>query len=132
MYVVPVIPSEANANPISTATGTSSTAQGDETRSMPSMTIMNATAYTLPLISAQPISPSATSDGRIGVASTESYSLAYLSRKKMLNVESYMAPFIDETASSPGATNSRYGISGPPGPATFPTSTPSPIPTDSR
>ena len=86
----------------------------------------------VPRIRAQPISPSATWVGRIGVASTASYSLAYLSRKKTLNVESYIAPFIEDTASSPGATNSRYGTSWPPGPGTFPTRTPSPRPTDSR
>src|SRR6266700_4036269 len=56
----------------------------------------------VPRNSAQPISPSATWAGRIGVARTASYSLSYLSRKKMLNVESYIAPFIEDTASKPG------------------------------
>ena len=45
---------------------------------------------------------------------------------------SFRPPFIEDTASRPGATNSRYGMSCPPGPCTFPTSTPSPRPTDSR
>ena len=86
----------------------------------------------VPRSSAQPISPSATWAGRIGVARIASYSLAYFSRKKMLNVESYMAPFIEDTASRPGATKSRYGMRCPPGPGTLPTSTPRPSPTDSR
>ena len=50
----------------------------------------------------------------------------------MLNVESLSAPFSAETASSPGATNSRYGTGCPPGPVTSPTSAPMPTPTDSR
>ncbi len=50
----------------------------------------------------------------------------------MLNVESNIAPFIEDTASRPGATKSRYGMRCPPGPGTFPISTPSPIPTDKR
>ena len=68
------------------------------------MTIMKAMAYSPPRISAQPISPRATSPERMGVASAASYSLAYLSRKKMLKVESKIAPFIAEVASSAGAT----------------------------
>src|ERR1700750_1496002 len=56
----------------------------------------------VPRSSAQPISPSATWAGRIGVARIASYNLAYFSRKKMLNVESYMAPFLEDTATRPG------------------------------
>src|SRR3954447_6319081 len=85
-----------------------------------------------PRISAQPISPSASWAGRIGVARIASYSLAYLSRKKTLKVESYIAPFIEDTASRPGATNSRYGTRRPPGPGTLPIRTPRPSPSDSR
>ncbi len=44
MYVVPVMPTAAKAKPISTATGTASTAQGDPTRPIASMTSVNATA----------------------------------------------------------------------------------------
>jgi hypothetical protein len=52
--------------------------------------------------------------------------------KKKLNVASVIAPFIEELASSAGATNSWYGISWPPGPGTVPTSAPSPNPMLSR
>jgi len=84
------------------------------------------------LLRAQPTSPSATSPGPTGVASTASYSLANFIRAKMLNVESYIAPFSADTASRPGATNSRYGTGCPPGPVTVPTSPPMPTPTASR
>src|SRR5690349_18516576 len=132
MYVVHATPTAATAKLISTAEGTASTPHGDLTSPMHVITRVNATAYTAPLSTAQPTSPSATSAGLTGVASTASYSLAYLSRKKTLNVESNMAPFSADTASRPGATNSRYGTGCPPGPATVPTSAPRPMPTDSR
>ena len=73
MYVVAAIPAAANANPVST--------RGRQRQHRPprvhqahaaSMTSMNANAYSAPRISAQPISPSATSPARIGVASAAS------------------------------------------------------------
>src|SRR5207247_9402612 len=76
----------------------------------------------VPRSRAQPISPSATWAGRIGVARIASYSLAYFSRKKMLNVESYMAPVIEGTASRHGATKSRHGMRCPTGQGSLPAS----------
>jgi len=55
-----------------------------------------------------------------------------LSLKKKLKVLSVIAPFIDDAASRAGATNRAYGIGWPPGPATSPTSRPSPKPIDRR
>ena len=49
-----------------------STAQTECTRPSASMMTMNAHAYSPPRISAQPISPSATSPERMGVASAAS------------------------------------------------------------
>ena len=69
MKVVAAIPAAANANPVSTAAGRASAAQYDLARPIARMTTMNAIAYRAPRISAQPISPSATSPARIGVAS---------------------------------------------------------------
>ena len=67
-----------------------------------------------------------------GVASIASKVCAYLNLKKKLNVVSSTAPFIAAAAISPGATNWSYGIGSPPGPGTFPTSPPTPMPIDSR
>jgi hypothetical protein len=64
------------------------------------------TEYSVPRLTAQPISPSATSAGDIGVASTASYSRAYFSLKNTFIVESYTAPFIADDAMRAGATNS--------------------------
>ena len=57
-----------------------------------------------PRISAQPISPRATSPTVRGVARIWSYNLAYFSRKNTLKVASKIAPFIADAASIPGAT----------------------------
>ena len=83
-------------------------------------------------MSDQVISPTATSRGPIRVASTESYSLAYLSLKKTLYVESKTAPFIADEASIAGATNTAYGTCWPPSVVTVPTSAPSPMPSENR
>ncbi len=72
MNVVAAMPAPANAKPISRAAGRASTAQEEWIRPIASMTTMNETAYRPPRISAQPISPSATSPERIGVDSAES------------------------------------------------------------
>ena len=56
-------------------------------------------------MSAQPSSPSAMSAGDSGVARIDANVLLMLSLKKKLNVLSVIAPFIDEAASSAGATN---------------------------
>jgi hypothetical protein len=70
MNVVAAMPAAANANPVRTAAGSASTAHPDSSRPIASMTTMNANAYRLPRISAQPIWPRATSAARIGVVST--------------------------------------------------------------
>ena len=67
MNVVAAIPPAANANPMSSAVGSASTAHHECTSCMASMTIMNAVPYSPPRISAQEISPSAMSPARIGV-----------------------------------------------------------------
>ncbi len=95
------------------------------------ITIRNGMAYRPPRISAQPISPAAMSPELIGVASAESYSLAYLSRKKTLKVESITAPFMAEVASRAGATKLGKLMSWPPT-CTLPTRAPIPTPMDSR
>ncbi len=66
------------------------------------------------------------------MASTESYSLEYLSLKKTLNVESNTAPFMAELAISAGATNSAYGTTRPVSVVTSPTSDPRPMPSPNR
>src|SRR5260370_20171608 len=119
MYAEQAWPTAANANPMSSATGTASTAQNECSSPRAAITSVNAAAYRQPRNSAQLISPSATSAGRMGVASIASYSFTYFNLKNTLNVESYSAPFIADTARRPCATNSRQGT-GPPGPATGP------------
>src|SRR5690349_18921641 len=88
MNVVAAMPAAAKANPVSSAEGSTPTAQGDLSRPITSITAVNANAYRAPRISAQRTCPSATSCARIGVASAASYSLAYLIRKNTLYVES--------------------------------------------
>src|SRR6266542_4095244 len=106
IQVVSAIPAPANAYPISTETGSASTAHQEPIRPIASITTTNIAEYAAPRSSAQVTSPVATSHGRSGVASTASYSLAYFILKKMLYVESKTAPFIAEDASMAGATNS--------------------------
>jgi hypothetical protein len=69
---VAAIPAPAKAKPISSAAGAAPIAQTEWTRRIASMTVMNASAYGPPRISAQPTSPSAISSDRIGVASAAS------------------------------------------------------------
>src|SRR5450756_2389437 len=88
MYVAEAIPTAANAQPIRVAAGTASRAHHVVTAPAKPATSRNAPEYTRPRSSAQVISPIATSRGPRGVASTESYSLAYLSLKNTLVVES--------------------------------------------
>jgi hypothetical protein len=52
--------------------------------------------------------------------------------KKMLNVESYTAPFIADDARSAGATNVAYGTADPLASRTSPTKVPSPTPSANR
>lgn len=70
--VAQVMPTAANANDTSNATGTSNSAQGEVTRPIPVITPKNASAYRPPRSTAQPISPSAMSNGPMGVASIAS------------------------------------------------------------
>ena len=132
MNVVPNMPTAENAKPISVAAGTASNAHQECTVPTRQATIRNAVAYRPPRISDQAISPTATSRGPSGVASTESYSLANLSLKNTLNVESNTAPFIAEAASSAGATKSAYGTTRPPSVVTVLISAPRPIPSENR
>src|SRR5215203_5208013 len=94
MNVVAAIPTAANAYLIRLAAGIANSAHHDVTTPAAVATTRKATEYSSPRISAQEISPSAMSRGPSGVESTESYSFAYLSLKKTLNVESNTAPFI--------------------------------------
>src|SRR5665647_2778429 len=118
MYVAEAIPTAANAQPIRVAAGTASRAHH----------VGTAPEYTRPRSSAQVISPIATSRGPSGVASTESYSLAYLRLKNTLVVESKMAPFIADAASRAGAPKTRYGTARPPPKSASPTMEPIPTP----
>ena len=68
-----------------------------------SITTTKPTAYSPPRITAQLISPSATSITPSELASMQSYSLANLSLKNTFMVESAMAPFIADEASNAGA-----------------------------
>ena len=72
MYVVSAMPRAPNAVLMSTQTGRARTIHGEPT--MPSAHIVsrNIVEYRNPRMTAQPISPSATSAGTIGVASTVS------------------------------------------------------------
>ena len=88
MNDVAAMPTAANPNAMSSAAGSSSTAHHDPTRPMPTMTIRNPEEYRPPRISAQVISPIATSSGPSEVASIESYSFANFSLKNTLIVES--------------------------------------------
>ena len=58
--------------------------------------------------------------------------MLYFSLKKTLNVESKIAPFIADEASSAGATNTAYGTVVPPSVVTSRTSAPSPTPSENR
>ena len=58
--------------------------------------------------------------------------MAYFIRKKMLYVESKIAPFIAELASIAGATNAAYPIVVPSDRVKSPTSWATPIPIDNR
>ena len=68
------------------------------------MTIRNEHEYSVPLHSAQVISPTATSRTLSGVARIASKVFVIFSLKNVLNVESITAPFIAEDTSKPGAT----------------------------
>src|SRR5215510_12851769 len=132
MNVVPMIPRPANANPMSRPPGIARTAHGDATSPNNHIVTRNAVEYMVPRRSAHVVSPTATSVTRRGVASIASKVCAYLYLKKKLNVVSSTAPFIAAAAMRPGATNSLYDTSSPPGPGTLPTSPPTPSPIDSR
>ena len=58
--------------------------------------------------------------------------MPYFSLKKTLKVESKIAPFIAEAASSAGAMNTAYGTVVPPSVVTSSISAPSPIPSENR
>ena len=97
------MPSAANPKPTSSAAGISSIAHGDIRSPIASITTTNPTEYIPPRITAQLISPSATSIAASELASMPSYSLANLSLKNTFIVESSIAPFIAEEASNAGA-----------------------------
>ena len=81
MNVVAAMPTAANANASSVAAGTANTAHGDRTSPSTRMTTTNPSPYSVARITAQAISPSATSPGPSGVASTASYVFWKLSLK---------------------------------------------------
>src|SRR5690606_19132099 len=120
------------AQPMSVAAGRASSAHHDVTTPASAHTTRNATAYTSPRSSAHAISPTATSRGPSGVASTESYRRAYLSLKNTCVVESKTAPFIADAASSAGATKIAYWTTVPSSVRTSPTSAPMPTPIANR
>ena len=68
MYEVAAIPQAANAQPMSTAAGSTSTAHSESTSPMASITTRNPVAYSWPRMSAHEISPRATSPADRGVA----------------------------------------------------------------
>ena len=105
MNVVAAMPTAANANATSSATGNASNAHGETMSPIPSITARNPAEYNPPRSNAQAISPIAMSIGPIGVVSIASYNFTYLNLKNTLNVASYTAPFIADAASNAGATN---------------------------
>ena len=72
MNVVAAMPAAANANPVSTAAGSTPIAQYEWNRPMTSMTQVNAHAYRALRITAHSTCPRARSGARIGVASAAS------------------------------------------------------------
>ena len=72
MNDVTAMPTAANPNATSSAAGSSSSAHGDAVRPSSSITTRKPAEYSPPRISAQPISPIATSSGPSEVASIES------------------------------------------------------------
>ncbi len=72
MYDVAAMPTAAKPNAMSSAAGSSSTAHHDAVRPITTMTTRKPAEYRPPRISAQLISPIATSSGPSDVASIES------------------------------------------------------------
>src|SRR5690242_12131643 len=120
MNVAPAIPIPANAKPTSTAAGSARIAHGEWTCPSTDTVIRKAIAYRKPRKSAHDVSPTATSRGPSGVASTESYSFMYFIFQNVLEA-SYIAPFIAAVASSAGAMKLAYDTSSPFGAGTLPT-----------
>ena len=73
MKDVAAIPTAANANPTSSAAGNARISQGDTQSPKRAITTRNPMAYSPPRMSAQPISPRATSPTLIGVDRIASY-----------------------------------------------------------
>jgi hypothetical protein len=72
MYVVIAIPAEPKAKAINRLNGRARTTHGDAVIPSAAIVTRNAAEYSPPRMTAQPISPRATSAGDIGVASTVS------------------------------------------------------------
>jgi hypothetical protein len=97
-------PAEANAKPMSAAASGVNSAHGEWTSPAAVTTPRNAVLTSAPRDSAQPTSPSAMSRTVMGALSMDSYVWSSLSFAYMLNVVSFMAPFIAAVASRAGAT----------------------------
>ena len=72
IQVVSAMPAPANAYPMTTAAGAASSVHHERVRPSDTMTTTNMAAYSPPRSSDHTSSPTTTSNGRSGVASTES------------------------------------------------------------